>query len=226
MSAALRILYGGFPMSVIDYVATDLFIVRTIKYLATNPDNKWVNSYEFTAVADGTNSDLLLLANQVVNFEAAIHDDGVKFDHVTVSTWVDDHVPYDPTSFLSIPLTQVGTISDITNENVALGMALRVKRNPVSGRFGNLFYRGVLHENQVSAPAGIPILSDAAAIQTLIDDALTSSELDTAVGTLPDGPLLMCMIDATGSVVRRVTSLVAGGVSMIKQDHQWFNRTP
>jgi len=213
-------------MTVIDFVATDLFIVRIIKYLGANPDNKWVNTYEFTAVADGDTASLITLAHDFVNFEAAIHDDGVFFDHVTVSTWVPDSVPYDPTAFLSIPLTQQGTISDITNENVALGMALRVKRNPVSGRFGNLFYRGVLHENQVSAPAGVPILSNASEIQDLVDGAVTSSSIDAYVGVSIDGNFALSMIDATGSVVRRVTSLVVGGVSLIKQDHQWFNRTP
>lgn len=213
-------------MTVLDYVATDLFIVRIIKFLASNPSNKWVNTYEFTAVADGTTAELITLANDFVNFEASIHDDGVAFDHVTVSTWVEDSVPYDPTSFLSIPLTQTGLISDITNENVALGMALRVKRNPVSGRFGNLFYRGVLHENQVSAPAGIPILSDPTSIQTLLDASIASTGIDQYVGVGIDGPFALSMIDATGAVVRRVTSLVQGGVSLIKQDHQWFNRTP
>jgi len=213
-------------MSVVDFVASDLFILRIVKYLATNPDNKWVNSYEFTALADGTTTELLALAGDFVQFEAAIHDDGVKFDRAIVSTWAPDSVPYDPTAFLTVPLTQVGLISDITNENVALGMAFRVKRNPVSGRFGNLFYRGVLHENQVSAPAGVPILSDAASMTTLVDGAIASSEIDAYMGALPDGPFALSMIDAAGTIIRRVTSLVVGGVSLIKQDHQWFNRTP
>lgn len=213
-------------MSVIDFVASDLFIIRVIKYLSTNPDNKWVNSYEFVATEDASNVELLALASSVVSFEAAIHCDIVTFDHVTVSTWVDDHVPYDPTSFLSIPLTQVGLRSDVPNEVEALGMALRVRRVPISGRFGNLFYRGALFENEVSSPAGIPVLSVPGDIQTIIDGALTSSGLEDSIGASTTTGFVLSMIDATGSIVRRVDSLVAAGVSLIKQDHQWFNRTP
>lgn len=213
-------------MTVLTFDPGELFVFRTIKFLATNPNNKWVNSYEFTATDAGTTTELLNCATALVSFEAALHDDAVQFDHITVSTWGPDSVPYDPTVFLSIPLTQTGTVSDITNENVALGMALRVKRTPASGRFGNIFYRGVLHENQVSAPAGIPILSDTAGIQTLIDGAITSSSFSDFMAPDGSGGVVLVMIDATGSVIRSVTSLVAGGVSLIKQDHQWFNRTP
>jgi len=213
-------------MSAIEFVGGDLFIIRVIKFLSTNPDNKWVNSYEFTALDDGTNATLVTLANIVVNFEAKFHSDKVTFDHVTVSTWVDDHVPYDPESFLSIPLTQTGIISDITNELVPLGMALRVKRVPISGRFGNLFYRGVLRENGVSSPSGIPILSDPSSVQDEIDTASTDSGLADFLGPAATGGLALSMVSATGDVIRRVDALVAAGVSLIKQDHQWFHRTP
>jgi len=211
-------------MSIISYVATDLFIIRVIKYLSTNPDNKWVNSYEFTAVADGDVGDMITLANTVVAFEALLHTELVTFDHVTASTWVDDHVPYDPTSFLSIPLTQVGTRSDVPNEVEALGMAWRVNRVPVSGRRGNLFYRGALFENEVSAPAGIPILSVPGDLATILNNAVSTSGLEDYIGS-GSTALALSMVDATGGVVRLVNSLVSSGVSLIKQDHQWFNRT-
>jgi len=120
----------------------------------------------------------------------------------------------------------VGLRSDVPNEVEALGMALRVRRVPISGRFGNLFYRGALFENEVSSPAGIPVLSVPGDIQTIIDGALTSSGLEDSIGASTTTGFVLSMIDATGSIVRRVDSLVAAGVSLIKQDHQWFNRTP
>jgi hypothetical protein len=36
----------------------------------------------------------------------------------------------------------------------------------------------------------------------------------------------MVMIDATGGITRNVIQLVSGGVSFVKPDHVWFNRTP
>jgi len=211
-------------MSIIDITTEELLVVRTVKYLSTNPDNKWVNSYEFVSLDNWGVGEALTLANVVVNFEAQLHCDVVTFDHVTVSTWLPDSVPYDPTAFVSVPLSQVGLRSDVPNEVEALGMALRVNRVPVSGRRGNLFYRGCLFENEVYAPAGIPILSVPGDIQTLVDDAITDSGLDAYLSDTSI-QFVMVMVDATGSVVRIVNSLLASGVSLIKQDHQWFNRT-
>lgn len=213
-------------MSVVDFVASDLFIVRVVKYLLTNPNNRWVNSYEFTALADGDTAALITLANVVVLFEANIHSELVAFDRVIVSTWVPDSVPYDPTAFVTLPLTQVGLRSSVPNEVEPLGMAWRINRVPVSGRVGNLFYRGALYENEVDSPAGIPKLSTPVTMQTIVTDARTDSGLDDYLGPTASGGFAMSMIDATGSVVRLVTSLLSDGVSLIKQDHQWFNRTP
>jgi len=213
-------------MSVVEYVATDLFIVRIVKYLLTNPSNKWVNSYEFTAIADGDTSNFITLTGSLVSFEAEIHTELVAFDRVIVSTWQPDSTPYDPTAFLTIPLTQVGLRSDVPNEVEALGIAWHVKRVPVSGRNGGLFYRGALYENEVSAPSGIPVLSVPADNETILQDAITNNGIDSYLTSGTPADFIMSMIDATGSVVRSVTTLTSSGVSLIKQDHQWFNRTP
>jgi hypothetical protein len=213
-------------MSILEITTGDLFVFRVIKYLAANPANKWVNSYEFAATDESDVTVPILLAGIIVDFEAALHSALVSFDHVTASTWTADSVPYDPTSFLSIPLTQVGLRPALGPELVPLGMALRVNRVPVSGRFGNLFYRGCLSESETSSPAGLPILTSAAGIQTLIDSAMTDSGLSAYVEDAGLGKMKMSMIDATGTTIRQVTQLVASGVSLIKQDHQWYNRTP
>jgi len=161
-----------------------------------------------------------------VSFEAEIHTELVAFDRVIVSTWQPDSTPYDPTAFLTIPLTQVGLRSDVPNEVEALGIAWHVKRVPVSGRNGGLFYRGALYENEVSAPSGIPVLSVPADNETILQDAITNNGIDSYLTSGTPADFLMSMIDATGSVVRSLTTLTSSGVSLIKQDHQWFNRTP
>lgn len=226
MSAVLRVLCGGVLMTVVDYVASDLFIVRIVKYLLANPSNKWVNSYEFTAIADGDTTNFVTLTGSLVSFEAEIHSNLVAFDRVIVSTWQADSTPYDPTSFLTIPLTQIGQRSEIGIDMQPLGMAWRVNRVPVSGRNGNLFYRGALYENQVYSPAGTPVLSTPSASETILQDAITNNGVDSYLTSGTPADFLMSMIDATGSVVRSVTTLTSDGVSLIKQDHQWFNRTP
>lgn len=213
-------------MSVLAFDDGDLFIFRVIKGLSTNPENKWVNSYEFQADETGTPGVLVGLATALVSYEAALHATSVVFDRVIVSTWEADSKPYDPASFMSIPLTQTG-VRPITSEEVEpLGMAWRVNRQCNSGRFGNLFYRGALFENQVLSPAGIPVLENAAEMEGILGDALDDSTLIGYMGSSPTEGLHLVMINAVGEQVRPVISLVSSGVSLIKQDHMWFNRTP
>jgi hypothetical protein len=224
MSAFLRILCGGVQMSALGYLGDDLFTFRIIKSLSTNPSNEWVNSYEFRAVEDGLSSTLIALASVVVAFEAALHATSVVFKRAIISTWEPDSVPYDPLSFISVPLSQNGT-RPITSEEVEpTGMAWRVLRQASTGRFGNLFYRGALFENEVLAPAGIPVLENTGDADTLISDALTSSTLEDFMGSTSSSDLEMVMISANGTQIRKVITLISGGVSLIKQDHMWFNR--
>jgi len=211
-------------MSVLSFLNGDLFVVRVLKSLSTNPDNVWANSYEFIANDDGTGSALSSLVESLVEFEAAFHKDVVLFQRAIVSTWAPDSVPYDPSAFAVYPQTAAGGVGPV-GDNLPLDKCLSVARTPASGRSGHLFYRGVLNEADTAAPAGKSILVDRAGIQTLIDDALTSSGLDTYVGPAASGALIMCMIDKTGAVTRNIIDLTVQGVSTLPTDHAWFNRT-
>jgi len=212
-------------MPVTTFNIGDKFIARVVKHLSTNPANQWVNSYEFVATNAGTTGDFVTLGEALVEFEAGIHVEQVTFDRFTASTWEADSVPYDPAAFFSVSLTAVGIRSDVPNEVEPLGMALRVNRQAESGRFGNLFYRGALFENEVSSPAGIPILTSPGTIQDNLTDVLASSGFGDYLAPGPGTPFQLSMISADGTQVRNVTGLLATGVSLIKQDHQWFNRT-
>lgn len=212
-------------MPVTTFNIGDKFVVRVIKFLVTNPANKWANSYEFVATNAGTTGDFVTLGGVLVLFEAGIHTTSVRFDRIIMSTWEADSVPYDPASFLSVTVTQDGLRPTITDQVVPLGEALRVNRQAESGRFGNLFYRGALFENEVSQPAGIPILESPGTIQDNLTDVSASSGFDDYITPGPGTPFQLSMISADGTQVRNVTGLNASGVSLIKMDHQWFNRT-
>lgn len=212
-------------MSVLSYAAGDLFIFRVVKYLATNPDNSWANSYEFKSIATGDDSQLQTLASVLVLFEQNMHFSQVKFDKVLVSTWAADSKPYDPDTFLSIPQTGSGAASG-GSTILPLDKALSVRRVPSSGRFGHIFLRGALDESMVEAPAGKSVLTTPSAIQAALDAQVAASELDLYLGNPATGPLQMVMIDRTASIVRNVVSLAVGGVGTVPTDHAWFNRTP
>jgi hypothetical protein len=212
-------------MTVLAYGIDDLFILRIIKYHVANPDRKWANSYELHAHAPGDDSTLNAVASAFVLFEQTIHNPLIIFDRYLLSTWEADSKPYNPASFISTPIGTAGTGPDVTNL-IGLGQAFSVARVPSSGRFGHIFYRGVLTEDHVSAPAGKSILSSKPAMQTIIDEAVIESEVstyfeeDNAVG------IAFVMVSAGGDEWRNVRSLVATGVSNLPQDHAWFNRTP
>lgn len=212
-------------MTVIEYPAGNLFVLRTIKYLSTNPANKWANSYEFHSLAAGSDAELRSLASALVLFEATLSQNTVLFDRVLVSTWEADSKPYDPMVFLSIPQTASGLVGAV-GDQLALDKALSIARVANSGRFGHIFLRGVLNEADTSAPAGKTILNDRAGIQENIDSALLSSELEAYLGLARPAVLEMCMINKTGTQVRPVITLNVQGVSTLPTDHAWFNRTP
>jgi len=210
-------------MSVSDFAADDLFILRIIKHLGTNPDRKWANSYEFRAVGAGSESDLLVMAQAFVEFEAALHGTAVQFDRFLISTWEADSVPYDPAAFIASTVSAVGT-KVMASDIEPLNMVLSVTRVATTGRFGHLFYRGVLQEVEVVSPAGKPTLVNRAAIQTDIDTALGDSSADQYLGPEVGAPFKMVMVNKDGTQVRPVAGLFAQGVSSVPLDHAWFNR--
>lgn len=212
-------------MSVVSYEGGDLFVIRVIKYLATNPENKWANSYEFRAAGLGTSAELFSLGDILFDFEKRLHAAEVQFDRYIVSTWEQDSVPYQPENFVSVPLSGQGSHDFVGSELVTTGMAWRVNRQAASGRFGNLFYRGSLFEGEVAAPSGRPVLSTPSDQGLLLGTAVDDSLLGQYFGTVGGGQFQMVMINATGTQVRVVNQLVSSGVSLIKQDHMWFNRT-
>jgi len=212
-------------MSVIEFSSGDKFVIRLIKYHSANPNNKWANTYEFRATETGGTGPLNALASSIVLFEQALHMTFVKFDHYTISTWEEDSVPYDPEAFISTPLTVSGLRGGLA-DGLPLNQAYAVRRVPSAGRFGHLFYRGCLLEDDVSSPAGKQVLDDPEGLQESIDTALESSELGLTLGAALDGGFQMVMINKDGTQIRPVVTLTASGVSAVPQDHAWFNRTP
>lgn len=210
-------------MSVISFVAGDRFIARTIKHLATNPANRWANSYEFIATDVGSESEVLDLATKLVEFEANFHYTSVVYDRLIFSTWEADSVPYDPDAFFATTLTQEGLIVPTTDQ-LALDSCLSVARVAASGRFGHIFYRACVSEEDTNAPAGKMVLVNRATFQSRISGSLTDSGLDAHIGT-GAGVLKMCMVNKDGSNTRNVVELVVQGMSGVPTDHAWFNRT-
>jgi hypothetical protein len=108
---------------------------------------------------------------------------------------------------------------------VGLNTTLAVARVANFGRFGHLFFRAQLTEDEIVAPAGKTVLQNRATKQGVIDTAITTAELDGYLGSAPTASLGMVMINADGTQVRPVLGLAVQGVTTLPTDHTWFNRT-
>jgi hypothetical protein len=203
----------------------DLIRVTVVKYLATNPELKWGNNYEFRAKIAASIDEVNALGLTVVAFERQFHLTTVQFDRIRSSTWEPDSVPYDPAAFVSLPLAAAGVRPVGSSNAVALNVCLSLGRIPATGRFGHLFYRGSLREEDVHAPAGKFTLSDPAAVATEVTNALFDT---TEFGALVDGTdtdFELVMVGATEATARRVISIQRRGVAVVPYNHAWFNRT-
>jgi len=211
-------------MSVRLFEEGDRFIIRTKKTLTTNPDNSWVNSYELVAIGPGSEGMLLAAGEKLVAFEALLSAPAVRISQLTVSTWEADSVPYDPESFISTPMAVVGTRTKAVDV-LSLNQCWGVTRIPQFGRFGHLFLRGCLYEDDVTAPAGRSVFQNLSAIALDLEAAISTSDVADLFGAEETSVVKLAMISKDGSDVRRLLGFSVGGVSAVPQDHAWFNRT-
>src|SRR5215475_2454022 len=133
-------------MSVVAFVEGDLFTVRVVKSLSTNPLLEWANAYEFKSNTAGDEGALLNLADDLVKFEKAMHKGNVAFRRILVSTWEPDSKPYNPEAFFSSSLSGTGALAS-TAAILALTQCLSIVRQPFAGKAGHVFFRGALDES-------------------------------------------------------------------------------
>jgi hypothetical protein len=211
-------------MSVLTFDDADKFIITTKKNLLTNPDNSWVNRYEAQALTAGSAGQLLTLGLAIIAFEKLLHAPVVRFSQLSISTWEPDSKPYDPLAFISTPLSEVGGRTK-AQDLISLNQTWGVLRVAATGRFGHLFLRGCLYEDDITAPAGKSIFSNLTAISSDLAAAVTTSGLEDYLGQDASGALRLVMINKNGTQIRALAGLSTGGVSAVPQDHAWFNRT-
>jgi hypothetical protein len=217
-------------MSVIEPVAGEGFVYTITKCLVANPAVRWRNTYE--AFYDGDDppvaSWIMDLATALLEFEKIIHLTGVQFVQTTISTYAQDSKPYDPESFITIPhpADTVGTRTIGAAQPLDLTAAFYVRRQVPTGRQGKLFYRGVLGENDVEAPAGAMRLSNVANMQTLVDDALDNSNLSNYFYPAAEGRLMLSMTSTPTpgvTIHRQIMAFLAAGATRVSNDHRWYD---
>lgn len=207
------------------------YIIRIFKsWGVADPERRWVNSYEITSGELTSPEAHLPTLAALVLAEQAIHLHKVHFLSATVSTWLPDSHPYDPTAFVTAELAVQG-LRDVPDthalEALDSNVALLVKRVCTTGRSGKLFYRGCLLELDVEMggdgrfriSTGAAIANDGAAMLAY------KSAMEPFLGAA-EGETALALISQPGGVtsIRPVADLVASGVTINRRNHRYFDR--
>jgi len=205
--------------------------IRIYKYMVNSPKLGWGNTYEVympgTQLGDPTNCQVL--ANAIADAEAAFHLGWVKYDRAVVATWQVDGHPYDPASFVTVPLSQVGGLSLADQRDLGMDTVINFQRNPALGKAGKLAYRQCMGSaNLDTGGAGSMVLTSAAAAARAEQIAFLYSEVQDALAELTDSDSTLAMISEYDGppTVRSVLGLTLDGPGNNKFNHKWFNRTP
>lgn len=211
-------------MSILDPTTGELFTLRIYKAIDVASDQVWANTYELRANEGADNEDLRDAANRLVDFEKELHLDTAVFNRYVLSTFVADGEPYDPTSFISQPLSGAGlTASPIAAETLPLQVVLYVRREVATGRTGKAFYRQALAEGDVQGRFGQVQLTSPAGIQSRVDDAVATAMLAPLLGGGGGAVTLVMATTDASPIVRDITGLSAVSGRIVKYNNRYFD---
>lgn len=219
-----------------------LFTVRTFKSRVGQPETTWANTYEYEVLAPMNYALGDQLSGAILAAEMNMHHDVVQFDRVTVSTWLPDSAPYDPTALYTYSgAGLVGLRVTPLDDNEVLDTVLWVKRIATSGRNGRLFFRGTLgtgqtYENAQKKPAIAPgsvagfntlITTYGTVLRQPIDDVsmvMVGKSLVSSILPAVAAGVKQRAIKVYGAAhVRAVQNLVLGGVTRKTLDNKYFD---
>lgn len=196
--------------------------VRIYKRLSTAPNMVWSNTYELfkDPVGEVDFTEYQALAQRLASFEQDFHLTDVIFDRAVISTHVEDGEPYNPESFVTIPLGDVIGQRAGTSDPMSLHNVLFVRKNVSFGRNGKLYYRRCLRESDVTSPAGVPRIDVSSPLYTEVATAFT-----TYIESLTNGDdtTFRLVMVAENQPVRNVTALAVTNVRNVKFNNRYFD---
>lgn len=213
------------------FEAGELFTLRVYKALGARPDLVWANTYELRATDSGAGSGGAATVRDITEFvaswEARFHCTDVQFVRGVFSTYVPDGEPYNPASFVSVPLPTVKGLKTYNSDPAALQVCFRARREVEFGRTGTALYRRVLQEGDLGSPGGDYTLSTGTfdALDALLQGAPGGG---TFAGELDNRGVELVMAKGggpgAGVLARRVIAMRAGGVTVKKYNNRYFDR--
>ncbi|WP_204985442.1 hypothetical protein, partial [Escherichia coli] len=198
--------------------ANEVFVVRSYKIYG---GYSWANNYEIRVTTDSvTTAGLQQAAVNIVNAERQIHYQWVSFYKHTISTYVPDSRPYDPTSFISVNTQLEGQRQyPVGSPGLPLTTCVFVRFTSVTGRPGKRFYRGCLGEDDVQFGTSGHLINSQ--IRTNIQSVLAGLLPEVAPGI----DLVLASGTPTPTSIRPVTGVAVAVYTTTRQLSQaYFDR--
>lgn len=206
--------------------------VKIYKSWGTDDNERaWANTYEFTGYEGDlstANVQFGEIISAIVDAERAIHLTNTYFLRAVMSTWGVDADEDDPSNFVSLPLAVRGLRNQV-GDAIDRNNVFFVRRATGFGRYGKIYYRGCLTENDVESGADLKWRLSAASTLNTGGAAWTAymNEMNSLIADGFGGELAqMSLISARGLTIRRraVTSLTPAGVRVNKANHKYFDK--
>jgi hypothetical protein len=200
--------------------------VRTYKTLGVSR-LAWANSYEIRNVGSYIGGDTVIqvidtLSNIFKSFERSVLHARYTFDRIVFSTYVEDSKPYNPYTFVSVPVNLPGQYNLASATALPLELCTLVKRSVPFGRQGNILYRGIVVASDADiGSAGTTIKS--ARLQQI------QQAVDSFLAALQGQGFSLVMASGKGQVdlttLRDVTSLsVKADMRFKKLNNRYFDK--
>lgn len=195
------------------------FSLRHYRKLTTNPLLAFANTLEFVSREIVTSENAAKLIDDWSAFYLALSMADAEMDRAVLSTWVEDGAPYDPDSFITRPLSGLGTRGTITDA-MSLNNCLFIRKETGSGNNGKIFIRRFLSEGDTHSPSGTLALLDAPAIQAELTAAITTAGV---LGYLKGTEAFQMVMKSALLIEREVNDLVVAGARVMQFNNRYFD---
>lgn len=193
-----------------------------------NIEDAWHNTLEFDYDGAIDYDGVQAVFQPIVDAWQAIHLPVVEFLQYSVSTYVQDSEPYNPNSFVTVPLDFRGTRVLSNAQPLADNECYFIRKQPASGRVGKIYLRGVLAETDVEVRSdGKFVLSAASPLRPAgAEWTAFLAELSPFLNSQALTRMVMASTNGEGfPTVRSVNTLVPSGVKDVNTNHKWYNRS-
>lgn len=194
--------------------------VKIYKAHSLNSYIEWSNTYEIVSDTEQTLASAITAMQDLVKFERAFHTGYAVFKRAIISTWTPDSKPYNPNSFVSVPLQQGGSRDIVNAELAPLHMCLKVSFQVNTGRQGYRLYRGCLTEGDFNSPAGLPVLINGSTPSSMV----IGSQVNLT-GLFGGGASPWTLVLHSATHTRDVVMVAPAGITMKKFNNRYFDRT-